>query len=205
MKAYISDAMYTIFHPFNGFWSLKYEKKGKTFVANCLYLLLLVTTMIRSGSTGFIVKDNTVSALNVIKELFSVILPVILWCTANWSTTTLMNGKGSFRDIYIALAYSLIPFILFQIPLTLLSNVITEDELMYHTFFCAVQILWTGFLILISTMTIHEYTFYKTIVTILLTLIVAVIILILAVVFIALLQQSFNFFYQVYQEIIFRV
>lgn len=46
----------------------------------------------------------------------SVALPVALWVLANWCLTTLFDGEGTLKDVYIATCYALTPLPLFGHP-----------------------------------------------------------------------------------------
>lgn len=46
-----------------------------------------------------------------------------------------MDGKGGFKDIFIASTYSLVPIILIILPLTLMSNIMTLDEKAFYWLF----------------------------------------------------------------------
>ncbi|MGO4843943.1 hypothetical protein AB4144_67850, partial [Rhizobiaceae sp. 2RAB30] len=48
-------------------------------------------------------------------------LPFILFCVANWSLTTLMDGEGKFLEIITAVGYSLLPFIILYLPQVVFS------------------------------------------------------------------------------------
>jgi hypothetical protein len=143
--------------------------------------------------------------LNSINELKFIIVPFLLWCVANWSLTTLMDGEGKFTDIVKATGYALLPFVLIYIPQTLYSNIITNDESTFYYLMDAIAFLWFIWLLFVGTMTVHQYSAQKTIVTMLLTLIVIGIILFLGVLFFSMIQQMVNFVTSIYQEISFRL
>ena len=58
--------------------------------------------------------------------IFSVILgvaaPFALWTISNWCLTTLFDGEGSYKDIFIATCYSLMPLVIILIPTTIAST-----------------------------------------------------------------------------------
>ena len=126
-----------IFHPFDGFWDLKHEKRGSVAAALVIVALLCVQQVFKTQFTGFIYNPyyDGVS-LNVFKECAIVIATFFLWCIANWSLTTLMDGEGTFGDIVMASGYAMTPFFLIGFPLIFLSNIMSEDfEAFYYLLF----------------------------------------------------------------------
>ena len=116
-------SLYLIFHPFDGFWDLKHEKRGNIKTALIIFAMVGVTFILRRQLTGFILNEVKLRELNVIVEILSIVVPFFLWCVANWCLTTLMDGEGSFKDIVITSAYALVPLVLINIPLIVFSNI----------------------------------------------------------------------------------
>ncbi len=196
---------YLIVHPFNGFWDLKYENKGKLRIALGLLFLFVVTVILKRQYAGFIVNFNRLSELNSIDELKFVVLPFFLWCVANWSLTTLMEGEGKFKEIVIAAGYSLLPMILVNLPTTFISNFLTIKEAPFYYFLDSFAYLWFLYLMFVGTLTVHQYTVKKTVLTIGLTLVVMGVIIFLGLLFFSLIQQIVSFILTIYQELVFRV
>ena len=113
----------------------------------------------------------------------------------------MVDGEGKFLDIYIASAYALVPVVLINIPLLVMSNLITIKEAAFYNFFDSVSIIWTVFLFLVGIMTVHQFTMPKTIGTILVALLGMVIIVFLFVLFFALIQQLINFVILLVKEV----
>jgi len=200
----LKNPFYTMMHPFNGFWEMKFEKKGRVKVAIGILLLFVLVTIIKRQFSGFVVNFNNLADLNSINELKFIILPFLLWCIANWSLTTLMDGEGKFKEIVMATGYALLPFVIIYVPQTLYSRIITVDESPFYYLLDAIALIWFVWLLFIGTMTVHQYTAGKTVVTILLTLVVIGIILFLGVLFFSMIQQIINFATSIYQELSFR-
>ncbi|MFU1796636.1 YIP1 family protein [Paenibacillus azoreducens] len=201
----IRNPFYTLVHPFNGFWEMKYERKGRLSVAGVIVGLLVIATIVKRQLGGFVINLNNPEQLNSLDELKYIVLPFLLWCVANWSLTTLMDGEGKFSEIVIATAYSLLPLVLIYFPQVLYSNVITADESSFYYLLNAIAMIWFVWLLFTGTMTVHQYTAGKTIATMLLTLVVMGIIIFLGVLFFSMLQQMINFVGSIYKEISFRM
>jgi len=201
----IRTAWGTIFHPFNGFWDVKYEKKGKVSLALLILVILCILYILKQQLSGFIFNPSVNLEVNSLDEVKFIFLPFLLWCIANWSLTTLMDGEGKFKEIVIATAYALIPLVLVQIPLIVLSNIFTIQEASFYSLIESIAFIWVGWLIFVGMQTVHQYSVSKTIVTMLLTMVVIGIFLFLGLLFFSLLQQMISFGATIYKEIIFRI
>jgi hypothetical protein len=198
-------SLYIIFHPFKGFWELKHEKKGDVWSATILLFIMCLVSILKYTLTGYIININALQDFNILLQIGIIIVPFGLWCISNWCTTTLMDGEGSLKDIYIMTAYALIPLIIFYVPLIIFSNIISIEETSFYSFFTNLAIILTAFMLFIGTMTIHQYSILKTILTIILVLLGMAILIFLGLLFVALIQQVISFVELVYKELILRV
>lgn len=193
-------AKYMMFHPFDGSWCAKYEKRGNAGSATILMLALVFVTIFAKRTTGYIFNYNDPVESNLFSEIIGVLAPLLLWCIVNWSITTLMDGEGSFRDIYISTAYAMTPMILFTLIQTVISWFLTLDGQEIYDLLGAIRILWTGFLLFVGMMTVQQYSIKKTIFTILIDIVGMLVVLFLFLLFFALIQQFINFLYVLYTE-----
>lgn len=198
-------SLYLIFHPFDGFWDLKHEKRGSLAASGIIILVLTATYILRKQLTGFIFNPNDPRKLNIFTELTSVIIPYVLWCVANWCLTTLMEGEGSFKDILIYTAYSLVPLVIINLLLIPFSRVITIEEGAFYTFFLQLANIWSLMLIVIGTMITHQYSMKKTLFTSATTVVGMGIIVFIGLLVFDLAQQMISFVYIIYREVSFRL
>jgi hypothetical protein len=194
-----------VFHPFDGFWDLKHEKRGNIKAALVIIAMLCVMAILRRQLTGFIFNINDLLELNIFIEIASILLPFALWCVSNWCFTSLMEGEGSFKDIVITTAFALAPLIIINIPLILLSNIITMPEGAFYNFFNSLSIIWSGILLILGTMVVHQYTLLRTIFTSVLIVVGMAVIIFIGLLFFSMLQQMYAFVYTVYLEISLRM
>lgn len=196
---------YVCIHPFKGFWDVKFEGKGRMKIALSILFLLTIVIILKKQFSGFVVNFNNLNELNSIDELQFVILPFFLWCIANWSITTLMDGEGKLSEIMIATAYALVPMVLINAVTTVISLFITLEEAPLYFFLDSFATIWFIGLLFVGIMTVHNYTASKTIGTFVLTLLVMGIIIFLGLLFFSLVQQIVSFVETIYREIVFRM
>ena len=195
---------YVIFHPLDGFWDLKREKRGSVQAALMFVALTILTLAIEKLNTGFLFNPNRISEVNVMVDIITVLLVFLLWCVANWCTTSLMDGKGKMRDIVTAVGYAMFPIVLLRLPMVLISHVITLEEGTFYYMIGFVAYAWTAILIFVGTMMTHEYTLKKTIVTCFITVLGMAIILFIGLLFFNVISEIIVFVSTVYKEIRFR-
>lgn len=193
-------AFHVIVDPFDGFWDLKHEKRGNVPTAVVLLILEVITYLVAYQYTGFPFNTRNPRWLNIIAEVFSVVSPFMLWCGINWSLTTLMDGKGNFRDIFIASTYALFPLVLIVLPITLVSNVMTLNEAAYYWLFVAVAVIWSAGLLFCSTMVIHEYSTGQAAGVSVLIVIGIAVALFIVLLFADMFLQFIGFFRELYRE-----
>ncbi len=195
---------HVIFHPFDGFWDLKHEKRGN-FKAGIFFVVLTVAAFIYNGIGKSFWYDPYNGGISMVAQFTGVLVPLALWVVANWCLTTLFEGEGSFKDILLATCYSLLPLPMLMIPATMLTHVFTLDESAIVSLLVSVGYIWTGFLLFFGVMVTHDYSFSKNILTVLGTLVGMVIIMFLALLFSGLFTKIVSFVVNIYTELALRV
>ncbi|MDR0290874.1 MAG: YIP1 family protein, partial [Treponema sp.] len=164
-------SLYTSTHPFDGFWDLTHEKRGSIAAANIIVVLAVLVEVLRKTLTNFQFVQINMEFFNAVIVMMQILLPIFLWTVANWSLTTLMDGKGRMFEIYMAVAYSLTPFVLINAAMIILSQFITFDEGAVYWVLAGFAGIWTGILILSGMMMVHDYSLSKTLLSSFLTVI----------------------------------
>ena len=198
-------ALYVITHPFDGFWDLIHEKRGSIAAANTFLFLFLLTRVLKLMCTSFQFVSAPVQYLNIFEEALSLLLPFLVLCLANWAMTTLFDGKGRFKDIYMAMCYALVPYSLIQLPMILVSNVLTYEEGSFYSVLLTISVIWCVFLVFVGLMEVHDYGPGKTLVFLVVTVVGALIIIFLVLVFFSLLSDAIGYFVSLYREIVYRL
>lgn len=198
-------ALHVITHPFDGFWDLVHEKRGTIAAANTFLILFLLTRVVKLMMTSFQFVLAPAQYINIFEEMGSLALPFLILCVANWAMTTLFDGKGRFRDIYMAMCYALVPYILIQLPMVLVSNMLTFEEGSFYSVLLSVSLIWCVFLVFVGLMEVHDYGPGKTMVFIIVTIVGAAVIIFLMLTFFSLLSDALSYFISLYREVFFRL
>ena len=205
-KTYGQELMYVfhvMFHPFDGFWDLKHEKRGSVRAASTILAVVLAAFYYQGIGKGYVMnpqgKYTTIAA-----TLISVLVPLALWMIANWCLTTLFEGEGSFKDIYIASCYALAPLVLFIVPTTIASNVVLANEANIVNMLVVFGFIWAGMLLFFGMMVTHDYSLGKNFLTTLGTILGMVCIMFVAILFSTLLTKLVSFVTNIVTELQYR-
>ena len=198
-------SLHVITHPFDGLWDLIHEKRGTIAAANTFMALFLVTYVIRLLYTNFQFMKVEIQYLDIVEQMASLLLPFLILCLANWAMTTLFEGKGRFKDIYMAMCYALVPYILIQLPMVLVSNMLTLEEGSLYGVLYSFSIIWCALLAFVGLMQVHDYGPGKTFIFIIVTIFGATVIVFLILVFFSLLSDAVSYFVSIYREIVYRM
>jgi len=187
-------------HPFDGFWDLKREKRGTVLSATILLLICMAMNVVSTLGTGFIFNMTDLESYSIFSVLY-IVLAVALWSICLWCVTALMNGEGTFKDIYIGTCYSTVPYSIVNVIAVLLSRGLLKAEGDFYYVLVSVSLLWLGFLLVCSVKQIHDFSVGKTVIVIIIVLIVILLILFISMLVLALSQQFFDFISDLVTEI----
>ncbi len=197
---YIKFPSYILFHPFDGYEDFKRYKKGKLSVAIVLIVLYVYFQIFSFRNLGFLVNPNNPIDLNSIQEIFSVLLIILLFTAGNWSVTTLMEGKGKYKEILMVTGYSLFPLIILGFPSVILSNFFTLEEMAFYHLIMYAAYISTGWMLFFGMLNIHEYGLFKTIIAFIATLVSMSVMMFVGLLFFDLIQQFISFIASVLEE-----
>lgn len=202
--AALSFSLHVAISPSSGFFELKRDKRGSVSAAVCILILTIAGFVIIRQHTGFVLNGRDLKALNIYREAASILVPFGLWCVINWCLTTLMDGKGTLKDIFIASSCALVPFMLFSVPLTILSNFMIAEEASFYYLLMAIAVGWSAVLFFVGMMETHEYSFVTTVYTSVFTGVGMAIALFVGAFLYVLVDQVAAFVGDVYRELVLR-
>ena len=197
-------SLYVLTHPFDGFWDLTHEKRGSIAAANTLLILTFMTNLWNLRFESFLFNQTRWERINIWSQILGILAPLLLYVVANWCLTTLFDGKGRMKDVYMGMCYSLTPYILIMNPVTIISNFVTEEEGAFLVYFNYLALAWAGGLILVSVMQIHDYSLMKAILAAAFSIFGMLVIVFLIMLFFSLVSDAIAFFVSVGKELIYR-
>jgi len=188
--------------PVDSFYYIKQNLRGSLLFAGLLYVWVVVARLLSLYLTGFVFSPYPdPSWIPVETEILYAVLPLLLWNAANYLVSTISDGEGRLRHVIIGSAYSLFPYALFAVPIALLSNLLTLNEIFIYTFSTQLMWAWTGLMLVIMVKEIHNYSVSETVRNILTTLFTMAMFLLTGYILYVLFNQLYEFILAIIQEV----
>ena len=186
-------SFHIVVHPFDGFYDMRHEKRGNLWSVMIIYVLFIESVLLMQQYGGFAMFDYNPRSYNVLRSAITIVLPIVLFCIANWSFTALTDGEGRFADIVMAIGYALLPAALTNFIGTLMSTVVIENEIDFVNMVFGIGMIWSGLLLFAGILTIHQFTVKKTLFTLIITAVGMVFIVFLALLFGSIIDRLISF------------
>lgn len=198
-------AFYCATHPLDGYWDLTHEKRGTYAAANTILILTIISRIMKLHYTSFVIDPVYYPDINIFTYIATIIFPLFLWVVGNWALTTLFDGKGRLGQVYMASCYCMLPYPLVQIPLIILSNVVTKDERQFYDVMSWISLLWVLLWIVLAMGQIHEYSVGKNFLFTIGSLFAMLVIIFILLLFFSMISQGIAYFISVGKELLYRL
>ena len=116
--------------------------------------------------------------------------------------TSINDGDGTFKQIYMIPAYGLMPAMISLLIVTLVSYVLTYNEAFLLTIVLIIGITWSVITIFMGLQTVHDYTFGETVKSIILTVVFMIIVAVIGIIISIMWDSLYSFLTAVGKEMI---
>ncbi len=198
---YLSFPKYLLVRPFDGFYEFKHHNVGRLSVAVVFIALFMFFRIYQFQYESFAINPNNPQMLNSLQEIFSAGLLIMLFAVGNWSVTTLMEGKGTFKEILMITGYALFPIIIIGYPAVFVSNFLTLEEMGFYNLTMGISYFLAAWMLFMGILNIHEYGLGKTLIAFLATFVAMSVMMFFGLLFFDLIQQFIAFVSAIYQEL----
>lgn len=199
------QCFYTVFHPFNGFDQVKWEKKGSVLFGFVILAAFFLTSVFDQVLTGFIFNTYNPDKISV-PSIFLITMGGFVICfVANWAISSLMFTEGELHNIFIALSYTLVPYIMAELVYIFATNIANQELQAFLTAIRIVGLIWSGVILLVGMHYVHQLSFGKVLINLLLTVIGILAILFLILLAYSLVNQIYTFLFTIWNELVFRM
>lgn len=199
IKTELKNIFYIIRHPIDGFYEIRIGSSG-VFGAILMFVMTYICQLIVIYTTNFVFNPFNVYTINPLNVALSIYLPLLVWMMANYLVSTISKGHGTLKHIFVATGYSLTPYVLFSVPIAILSLILTLEESAIYSFIQNGLYAWVVFMFYLQVKETHDFEVFETIKVILWILFTMLMIVIFAVALFAIASQSFAFVREVITE-----
>ena len=190
-------------HPYDTIYEIRNDKSIKVYNGFIMLGLVFLVYLLFITKTNFIFNNVILEKTILLKECTKIILPIVLFVIANYLVSSLMNGEGSLRCIFMNTMGSLIPVVIMLPVIVLITNGLTYNEAFIYYFAVGIMLAWTAILLIANIKETHNYSMKQTIANLFITVLMMLIIIIVIILVYLLVSQIFGFIVDLLKEVMF--
>ena len=189
-------------HPIDRYYDIRVGKNGSVIAASIIYIVFFIVYMIYKTSKGFIYQYTDIEDMDISAVVIGFFAIVILFVICNYLVTSITDGDGTFKQVYMIPAYGAIPALIAMIAVIIMSYGLTYNEAFILTVILIVGIGWSLVLVFQGLSTVHDYSFKETVVSLIITFVFMLIAAIVVLIVIIMWEQLSGFLITIGKEII---
>lgn len=191
--------------PVNGMYDIANSPDTRLWFALVLVIAAFLVHAAGLAVTSFVFADTLFAEVSLGSEALKFFLLFAGWILSNYLVASVMKGEGTLRKVFIVNAYALVPFVIFNLPIRLATNILTLQEQAFYQLAIAGLLLWVVILLFIASQTVHNFNVKEAIGINAVSLFTFGCIGIFGFALVGLLYQAYDFFIQFGREVIQRV
>ncbi len=188
--------------PMDSYYEIRRYRQGSVISAAVIYMLLFVDFMAYKTVKGFIYQTVKVENMDIGSIVLGFFALLGLFIVCNYLVTSINDGDGTFRQIFMIPAYGLMPAMIAMLTVTCVSYALTYNESFLLTLVLLIGVVWSVITIFIGLQTVHDYTFGETVKSIVLTVVFMIIIAVVGVIISIMWNSLYTFLTSVGKEMI---
>jgi len=190
-----------IAHPIDSFYELKRGRKGSLMGATIVNAILVAVFLWFTYGKGYIFQTVRPQNIDIVPVVIGYVSIFVLFITCNYLVTSINNGTGSVKDIYKMVAYSMTPVIIGIVVTTLLSFVLTFNELFLLNFLFTGSIICMLVYLLLGVQETHGYRTRDAFGSLIMTVLFILIIVLVLLIIVMMSTQLYDFVIQIVKEV----
>ncbi len=203
-NAKVKCALVSPFHPFDAFAQIKEKNLCSYKITGIFLAIFFISELFKDIWSGFLFSSYSPADFSIFIKLLSTVGVVVLWTVSNWLIASLLMGNGSFKEVFTATVYSLIPLTVYNFVFLIFSQFLPLSASGLLSGLHIAVLLYTFFLFSVSFMEVHEYGFFKFLYTGIISVLLMILIVFVIFLIGILYQQIAEVFSSVYREITYR-
>jgi hypothetical protein len=189
--------------PSEAMWELKYD--GQWVAVPILLALAVIVRLVTIQVTAYEFTTVDPETTNLILELAKVVVPWATWVVAGYGVASIFYGEGTFKNVAVASAYALLPYILLNAEYSaLFSHVLSLDEKVIYYFGESVITLWMLLIFFMQLKVLHDFSLGKSILVAAVSVLGMIVLWVLVALTYLLTLQMIQFFVEVGYEFVTR-
>ena len=191
-----------IFHPIDAFGYIKRNRDFFSYLP--IPVMLIAIVAVRVGTiyiVHFPLSTLSPESTSFINEAFRFVLPIVGWAVSCYIMTAIMAGESLFREVLTASCYAMLPYVLFMIPIALLSRTFSRSEAGIYQLLNVAVWAWVFILFFTGVKILNDYTFGKTVFACAVSIIAMFVIVAVLLLVYAMLNQLGQIIHDIYTEI----
>ncbi|MBQ9765760.1 MAG: SMP-30/gluconolactonase/LRE family protein [Lachnospiraceae bacterium] len=190
-----------LFHPVDCMEAIRYNKKR---INMAIPFIIFITAYVVRIAYIYIVHYPLASIdltdANVIFEGVKLFIVPVTWIPASFMVTSISDGETKMKDIFFATSLSLVPYIVINVPLMFISNILSKSQASWYGVFSAACFIWMFIILFLSLWILNGYSFGKTIKSVIIIAFVMLLIWVVVLLCYVLVGRLFQFIGGVYDE-----
>lgn len=189
-------------HPIDRYYDIRIGKNGSPIAATIIYVVFFGVYMLYQTSKGFIYQYTDVEDMDMGAVIVGFFAILILFIVCNYLVTSINDGDGTLKQVYMIPAYGAMPAIISMLATIGMSYVLTYNEAFILTVIMVVGVGWSLIVIFEGLSTVHDYDFKGTVVSLIITVVFMLIAAVVVLVVIIMWEQLSDFLLTVGKEVI---
>ncbi len=148
--------------PSDAYYEMKFKGRASIASATVLYIWLIILQFTDIYVVSYLFNTSNPWRISLFSEIMWVVAPVFLFIACNYLVSTITEGEGKVRDLYCGTIYALTPYLVFALPLQILTHALTLNEGFIYQFAMFAVIAWCVVLFVMMIKEIHDYSLSKT-------------------------------------------
>lgn len=204
-RASLKFGFYCMTHPIDGFWKLTHEKRGSVGAATTILFFTILVRILKLRYTSFMFLQVYWEDINIFLYIASILFPLALWVVGNWALTTLFDGKGRLKDVYMGTCYGMLPYPVIQFPLMVASNFVTIEEGQFYQVLSVLSLILCLLLIVNGLAQVHAFSPGKNLLFTVASLFAMLVMVFILMIFFSMISQGVAYFISIGREMMFRM
>lgn len=194
-----------LLHPFDFFYDIQESGRTKWSQAVLMILLVFVAKMLAILITSYSFQTREPYEISFVFEFVWIVVPWLTWCVSNWGVSAILDGEGKFKEVFVGSAFATVPYIVFIIPISLITNLLSLSEKSIFTSLTTLTLCWVAWLLIVKVKIINDFELGRLFLITFISLVGMAIIWFIGILMFGLINQLINFAVDLVKEVKFRM